>query len=97
MVYICVIDNNFTNSCKIIISKKIYYNAYLILSVSDYQASKILNIIIKYLIDNNYNKLGDIYDNTFYYDCISIIVPYLKSINTEFTVIDPNKTTCCWC
>lgn len=96
MVYICVVDNNFTNSCRIIISKKILYNSHLILSVTEHMSTVILDIIIKYLNDNNYNKIGD-YNNTFYYDCINIIVPYLTSLNIKFTIIDPNKKYCCWC
>ena len=96
MAYICVVDNNFTNSCKIIISKKIIYTALLILRVPDLQAEKILNTIIKYLIDNNYNMKGDLYEDTFFYECANIIVPYLKMIKTDFTIIDPNnKCFCC--
>ena len=54
MVYICVIDNNFTNSCKIIISKKIIYNALLVISVSKYDADKILsNIMAKLGLEFN--------------------------------------------
>ena len=97
MVYICVIDNNFTNSCKIIISKKIIYNALLVISVSKYDADKILNNIIKYLISNNYNKKGDIYEDTFFYDCDDIIIHYLESTHTNFSVIDTTKKNSCFC
>ena len=97
MVYICVVDNNFTNSCKIIISNKIIYAALLVLSVSSYQANKILDSIIKYLIDNNYNMKGDLYDDTFFYECVDIIGPYLKMTNIEFTIVDPKKSWSCFC
>lgn len=66
------------------------------MKVSDHQSEKILNIIIKYLIDNNYNMKGNLYEDTFFYECVNIIVPYLKMIKTDFTIIDPNnKCFCC--
>jgi hypothetical protein len=97
MVYICVINKNFTNSCKIIISKKIIYTSLLVISVTSYQAEKILNSIIKYLIDNNYNKKGGLYEDSFYYECVCIIVPYLEANNIDFTVIDTTKKWSCFC
>ena len=94
-VYICVVDNNFTNSCKIILSQKIIYTALLVLKIHNSEANRILDIIIKYLIDNNYNKKGNLYDDTFFYECVDIIIPYLKMTNSQFIVVDLNRKWCC--
>lgn len=94
-VYICVVDNNFTNSCKIILSQKIIYTALLVLKIHNSEANRILDIIIKYLIENNYNKKGNLYDDTFFYECVDIIIPYLKMTKSQFIVVNLNNKWCC--
>ena len=94
-VYICVVDNNFTNSCKIILSQKIIYTALLVLKIHNSEANRILDIIIKYLIENNYNKKGNLYDDTFFYECVDIIIPYLKMTNSQFIMVDLHRKWCC--
>ena len=94
-VYICVVDNNFTNSCKIIISSKIISTALIVLKVHKFEANKLLDNILKYLIDNNYNKKGYLYDDTFFYECVDIIIPYLTMTKSQFIVVDLNNKWCC--
>ena len=94
MSYICVIDNNFTNSCNIILSKKIIYNAKLIIKVSKFEASYIFNLIKIYLNNNQFNVTDDIYNDYYYYDSTKIIVAYLTQLKINFTIINPDNYKC---
>jgi hypothetical protein len=97
MAYICVIDNNFTNSCNIVISHTIIKSAHLVIKVSDKKANDICNAIIEHLIYKHYKIKRYIYTNNFYYDCTYEIISFVKlSLDSkDYEFIDPKKSYFC--
>jgi hypothetical protein len=93
MTYICVVDNYHNKSCSLIISNKIIRKSRLIISVNPDIAVYVKNRLVSYFILHSFNIENS--DYQFFPNCVNIILPYLQSINTDFTVIDPDSLVCC--
>ena len=95
MTYICFVDNHNIESCSLVMSEKKVKKSRFIISVNKNEAVSVINRIISFLIIHNYNLQNSCLN--FSYDCVNIVVPYLNSINQNYTIIDPDSTRCLWC